>query len=166
MAQNKDATRYSRKAIIASVLITAMVMVGGIIILGVIRKHNAASSSASLDAQTSSSHTLTGTMSLHDPTSFAGLASGASCSGSGGYSDISTDAQVTVSDGASTVLAVSNLNPGKADGSGNCVFDFTVNNVPNANFYQVEVSHRGKLDYSYQQLSADNFQISTTLGQN
>lgn len=110
------------------------------------------------------SNTVTGTLSLHDDQLFGADQSGSACQGSGGYDDIAEGAQVVASDGSGKVLAVSQLDAGKADGSGSCVFSFTINNVPYSNFYQLEVSHRGELDYSYQQLSASNFNIATTLG--
>lgn len=77
------------------------------------------------------------------------------CTGSGGYSDIQQGAPVVIYDAAGKIVATGALNQGHVVSqigySGNvnsCVFDFTVSNVPaNSAFYQVEVSHRGKLTY-------------------
>lgn len=112
----------------------------------------------------SSTHDITGSLSLHDTTTFSSMQNGDACEGSGGYSDITQGAQAVASDSNGTVLALSQLNAGQADGNGNCVFSFTIPSVPYSNFYKFQVSHRGELDYSYQQISANNFSISTTLG--
>lgn len=78
---------------------------------------------------------------------------GASCFGGGGYDDISVDTQVTVSVDGKTV-GLGRLGPGLARGY-TCVFDFTVPDVPaGLGFYTVEVSHRGGLTYTEDDLGA------------
>lgn len=110
-------------------------------------------------------HNITGSLSLHDPTSFANLSNGDACEGSGGYSDIKQGAQTVASDSHGTVLALSQLDAGQADGAaGDCKFGFTIDSVPYSDFYKFQISHRGELDYSYQELSTNDFSISTTLG--
>lgn len=71
------------------------------------------------------------------------------CGGRGGYDDINPGATVTVYDAESKVLATGKLDKGKFAGQKSdapCVFTFAVPNVPGGHdFYQVQVSHRGKI---------------------
>ena len=92
-----------------------------------------------------------------------------SCSGKGGYADIDAGAQVLVSDGGGNALATGELDAGEAgDTSGGfnveCNFSFTVPNVPKADFYKVEVSHRGGLTYTYSDLSSKGWSVNLKLG--
>ena len=87
--------------------------------------------------------TVTGTFTLYDYESIDYYSEGGSeCWGTGGYSDISTGAQVRVSDGAGEVIAVGELQPSGYD-FGSCEFTFAVTRVPaGERFYEIEVSHR------------------------
>jgi len=102
-------------------------------------------------------HTLKGTMTLHE------VVSGTSCTGTGGYSDIQAGTEVVVKDQAGKVLATASLGDGRVD-SGTCVFDFSVSHLPDADFYQVEVSHRGNVTYSKADLEKTNWTIGVELG--
>jgi hypothetical protein len=117
------------------------------------------------NSSVSNTNSILGSLTLHDPSSFSSLQSGDTCAGSGGYSDITEGAQVVASDGSGNVLAVSQLEAGQADGSGNCNFSFELDNVSHATYYKFEVSQRGEVDYSYQQLSAGDFNVAMTLGE-
>lgn len=110
---------------------------------------------------------LAGTLLLNGRTSHDGSGG---CVGSGGYSDITEGAPVTVYDSTGTVIATGQLGGGDDRGwtptadterSNQCWFTFTVS-VPNADFYQVEVSHRGKQTYKRSQ--AQSGSIALTLG--
>jgi hypothetical protein len=46
----------------------------------------------------------------------------------------------------------------------NCEFPFTVSNVPTAKFYRVEVGRRGQVSYSYDQMRANGWKVSLSLG--
>jgi hypothetical protein len=74
------------------------------------------------------------------------------CAGSGGYGDIVAGAAVTVYDDAGKVVATGSLGPGKyesADSVAPCVFPVSVPGVPQGpKFFQIEISHRGKLTLS------------------
>jgi hypothetical protein len=111
----------------------------------------AATSSASSSA---ADFTLTGKLTLKwSRGAFVRDESGA-CAGSGGYSDISSGAAVTIADQTGTVIATGQLGDGHADVSDagspiDCVFSFTVPNVPDGKtFYGVTVSHRGAIQFS------------------
>lgn len=156
-------TNHKRQVIIGGSIaaVVLVIFVGWILI----SRHRAALSN-SLGSLTNSTNTITGTMSLKD-SAFGGLTSGTACTGSdagSGYGDINQGAQVTVSNNSGSILALSSLDAGSADGSGNCVFNFTVQSVPYSSFYQIEVTHRGNVDYSYQQLSSQGFSMGMTLG--
>ena len=92
---------------------------------------------------------------------------GSDCSGgypTTGYADIRTGAAVTVSDEAGTTVATTTLGPGKVSELPlRCVFTFTVE-VPETTFYRFEVSHRGQIQKSFEEMKADGWKVSLTLG--
>ncbi|MGH3438294.1 MAG: hypothetical protein ACRDRN_17735 [Sciscionella sp.] len=105
--------------------------------------------------------TLHGSMSLKggddDVTTTA-----AGCAGSGGYSDISDGTAVTVYDAGGAVVATGDLTKATSDGAA-CMFDIQVPDVPvGSKFYQVEVSHRGKITVPAG--DAESGTVSITLG--
>lgn len=106
------------------------------------------------------SFTLSGTFTLTDGASEdAGLGE---CEGTGGYDDIREGTQVTVYSSAGEVLGTGAL------GSSTylypvCEFALTVDGVPAGHdFYQVEVSHRGKIAVSDEEARAG--EVALTLG--
>ena len=109
-------------------------------------------------------HTITGDLSL-SATSDTSLSTGDSCSGDGGYSDISDGTEVVVTNESGTTLGTATLGPGTYDGTA-CVFDFTFHNVGKARFYRVHAgnSNRGGPEYSYSDMGADHWSVHLTLG--
>ncbi|MHA6793506.1 hypothetical protein ACVGVM_08310 [Pseudonocardia bannensis] len=84
------------------------------------------------------------------------------CEGSGGYSDITLGTSVTVYDASGTVVGTGHLGRGSA-AEGGCTFPITVLNVPGgSSFYQVEVSHRGRI--TVQAADARAGLVGVTLG--
>jgi hypothetical protein len=84
------------------------------------------------------------------------------CSGTDGYSDIDFGAQVSVADAAGTLVAKGSLSFGKKTEQG-CEFPFTVDDIaPGSKFYTVEVSHRGGLTQTEDELRAGG--LAFTLG--
>ncbi|KIZ16846.1 hypothetical protein SNA_17785 [Streptomyces natalensis ATCC 27448] len=82
------------------------------------------------------------------------------CTGYSGYDDIAKGAGVTVYDSAGKVVATGALGTGKPD-SGACVFVAEVPGVPEGSrFYQVEVSHRGKVTVSAAEAKGGKFAAS------
>ncbi|MGW5645049.1 hypothetical protein ACWEV3_40910 [Saccharopolyspora sp. NPDC003752] len=68
------------------------------------------------------------------------------CAGYRGYNDITVGAGVYVYDQQGTLVASGRLTQSVHRNDGACVFGFTVPDVPGGqDFYQVEVSHRGKV---------------------
>lgn len=89
-------------------------------------------------------------------------------SDSGGFSDITSGAQVRVTDEKNTLLATAALQDGKIveDHSGfhNCVFPFTVKVPAGKAFYQFEVSHRGAISFSADDLKSKNNTVALSIG--
>jgi hypothetical protein len=108
-------------------------------------------------------HRITGTMTLFNG-GFITRADGQGCEGTSGYDDIDEGTQVTVTDGAGKTLGVGNLGIGRNE-SGSCSFEFSIPNVADADFYKIEVSHRGELSYSKKELVAKNWRVEVALGQ-
>jgi hypothetical protein len=81
------------------------------------------------------------------------------CEGSGGYDDIALGTSVTVYDAAGAVIATSALVLSEFDrAAGTCTFDVSVPNVPGGqDFYQVEISHRGKIQLSAAEATSGGF---------
>ncbi|TMR09302.1 hypothetical protein ETD86_44160 [Nonomuraea turkmeniaca] len=82
---------------------------------------------------------------------------GAPCSGDGGFNDIREGAQVVITDATQVTLAVGSLGAGKRDKAGQCEFAFAITAPTGHDFYGIEVSHRGRLQYSASQISSPLF---------
>jgi hypothetical protein len=81
------------------------------------------------------------------------------CQGSGGYDDIGLGTSVTVYDAAGAVIATSELVLSEFDrAAGTCTYDVSVPDVPgDQDFYQVEISHRGKIQLSAEEATSGAF---------
>ncbi|MEO3853704.1 hypothetical protein [Acrocarpospora sp. B8E8] len=102
--------------------------------------------------------TITGTVSVAGGVSRAGSSE---CALGGGYRDIAPGTQVVVTDPAGKTIALGKLGGGQWS-SRKCVFAFMVREVPPGHqFYGVEVSHRGRLQYPAEQVVKP---LSLTLG--
>lgn len=93
------------------------------------------------------------------------------CVGEEGFDDIQEGAQVVIRDGDGTTIANSALGPGEATsdstGPGSlwyCVFAFSVEVPAGEPFYSVEVSHRGEVTYSAEEMEAADWVVSLELG--
>jgi hypothetical protein len=96
---------------------------------------------------------------------------GDTCYGTGGYDDISEGAQVVLRDGEGKVIGTSSLNEGHSnlgcevgDVIAICTFEFIIEDVPSSDFYSVEVSHRGEINFSHEELERQGWEVSLTLG--
>jgi hypothetical protein len=110
-------------------------------------------------------YTITGGLALDLGGTFSGFSAdeGDACNGAGGYSDIRPGAQVTVRDGTGATVAVSSLGGG-ARRSASCIFTFVVPDVPRVDFYSVEVSHRGQVQFSFDDMERQDWEVILTLG--
>jgi hypothetical protein len=128
---------------------------------------------------TPTSRTIRGTFTLHDAS--AGWHEGHSCQGDGGYLDISPGTQVTLKDASGTIIGTSRLLSGKGLPEGlngdldlvagvwtadsfHCEFPFEVTDIPPSDFYSIEISHRGQINYSAKDLDAAGWLLELTLG--
>jgi hypothetical protein len=119
----------------------------------------------------SSEHTIRGEMVLE-----SGWVGEEPCTGGGGFSDISSGASIVVKDGADVTIATGWLEPGirpkvtaaerraGADIPTICSFAFVVDGVPTVDFYSIEVSHRGALTFTYDELEALDWTVAFKLG--
>jgi len=108
-------------------------------------------------------HDIVGTFTLTDDNI---ARSGSTCAGTGGYSDVRDGLGVTVKDNAGKIIATSQLaSDNKASALGECQLTF-VAQVPDSDFYSIEVGHRGELTYSRDELEKLNWVIGFTLGGN
>lgn len=89
--------------------------------------------------------------------------SGDPCSGDGGYDDIRAGLHVTVRDQTGTVLGTGALEGGTPLTAW-CTFTFTVDALPKADFYSVEVGRRGELTYSFEELESSEWTVYLSLG--
>lgn len=102
-------------------------------------------------------HTITGTMTL--------LSSDLSdsCQGSGGYDDIRPGTAVTVRNGEGETIATGRLGEGTLHGVIGCTYPFEID-VPDEDFYRVEVSHRGELEFSRDEMEQNDWTVDASLG--
>lgn len=76
------------------------------------------------------------------------------CAGSGGYDDLATGAQVVVTDNTARTIAVGTVTGSAAKGDF-CLLTFDVPSVPEGKkFYGLEVSHRGVVQFTEQEMKA------------
>jgi hypothetical protein len=89
---------------------------------------------------------------------------GSDCWGQRGYDDIRSGLGVVIKDGAGTIIAKDELLSGKLTGRNECTFPFYVGNVPDADFYAIEVGGRGSLVYSRDEIDRDDWRVAFSVG--
>ena len=104
---------------------------------------------------------ITGDVSVLGNTSASTYSTGGTCSTYGGYSDITAGTSVTVRDASDSIVGIGSLSAGSSN-SGSCVFTFSVPDVPDSSFYSIEVSKRGALTYSAEDVETGNIHQSLT----
>jgi hypothetical protein len=103
-------------------------------------------------------HTIAGTFSLFDSEVSE------SCQGSGGYEDIRPGADVTIRNETGATIATGALGSGEYASGFGCDYDFSVEGVPDAAFYRIEVSHRGEVEYSKSEMEQQDWTVQLSLG--
>jgi hypothetical protein len=87
------------------------------------------------------------------------------CYGTGSYDDVSHGLQVVVRNESHKILATSKLGKGHSGLAGFvCTFKFTIEDVPDAKFYSIEVGHRGDITYSAKELEKKKWKVAFSLG--
>lgn len=96
------------------------------------------------------------------------VAGHSTCVPSSGYQDAGAGAQVKVTSASGTLLATAELGAGQAitgpQGGIVCEFDFAVDVPKGESFYQFEVSHRGAVSFSADELKKQGNKVGLTLG--
>jgi serine/threonine-protein kinase len=83
------------------------------------------------------------------------------CVGKGGYDDLAPGGQVTVTDEKGRVVAVGRITIGQGNPGDACVLLFQVDGVPRgAQFYGVEVTHRGKIQKTEAELLSGTLNLT------
>lgn len=110
-------------------------------------------------------HTLKGSLELSDAEGLSKYLPGETCSGSGGYADVTEAAQVTAFNEANVIVGTGRLSPGAMQG-GLCLFSFTISKVPDSQIYQLEIGSesRGKKRYSRTDAENMGYQFDLSLG--
>jgi len=122
---------------------------------------SATASSTPPTSATAAPFDLVGLISLVDPGGYGPGPGGVGCEGTGGYSDLTPGATVTVQDADGTIVAVGSVSVGAED-AGRCQLFFEVTDVPASDFYQVEVSGRGAVPFTDEQ--ARGGEVLLTIG--
>lgn len=156
---SQSGTRRSRR------LLKPLILVGLLITAGV-------SATAFALSQESDGHTVSGTFSVTDPDMRRTGPQEGPCSTEGGYDDVQVGLRVVIKDGSGSILATGALGrgewaPHRVSGVSYekvCRFSFAVNDVPDSDFYTIEVGRRGELSYSKAELEALDWTVAFTLG--
>ncbi len=97
---------------------------------------------------------------------------GSPCYGTGGYSDLGVGAPVTVRNGDGQIIATGSLEEGTSGGLEitdrkvpSCTMPLRVDDVPEVDFYQIEIGNRGALSYSKTDLENRGWVVGFSLGQ-
>ena len=115
---------------------------------------------ASASASADDGHTVKGYLSLQDSAVFVGKA----CQGAGGYTDLVEGTPVVVRDGDGQIIGTGRFGAGRGTGARSaCVFAFTVKHVPDAETYSFQMSHRGGVVYTHEELEDNNWRIGAAL---
>lgn len=89
------------------------------------------------------------------------------CYGTGGFNDIRGGMPVTIRDEKSLIIAMGATSEGTHSAGKNsdvqCVFEFKIERVPKTNFYTIEIGRRGQLNYSFEDMSTRNWEVSLRL---
>lgn len=88
---------------------------------------------------------------------------GDECHGLGGFRDIRGQMPVVVKDGEGKILAVGKTTVGRRTDNVSCVFDYSVPDVPRADFYQVQFGRRGGIVYSLDRMVKSNWVVDAVL---
>lgn len=112
-------------------------------------------------------HDLTGTFTLTQDSPPPMSDNETYCEGTGGYTDIQAGLDVVVRDQGGDIIGTGALEyepPAENQSLRVCVFTFTVEDVPAASFYEIEVGDRGSLSYSAAELDVLDWSVAFTLG--
>lgn len=84
---------------------------------------------------------------------------GGTCTTYGGYGDIAEGVAVTIRNADGAIAGVGRLGAGQG-GSYGCIFPFSVADVPESEFYTVEISHRGQVTVTAENVRNGDIKLS------
>lgn len=152
---------------------SALLLVAVVLVIAAIASFGFAGVVLLADSSDNGGNTLRGTLTLTDDIERRVSGGEASilttddeCFGTRGYDDIRAGASVVVKNEEGKIIATGNLGQGIDElGLGySCVFQITVDDVTDADFYSIAVSNRGELTYSRQELEGRDWEVSFSLG--
>ncbi len=91
------------------------------------------------------------------------IGTGSNCQGDGGYDDLRVGAAVTVMDQSGRVIANGYIDSAKGT-SYSCELSATIKDVPEVDFYQFKISHRGGPSYSLADMEAADWKVDLSIG--
>jgi hypothetical protein len=144
-------------------VVTCSLLVVVIVVVGVFALRR---SGVTADALAPATHSIGGMMTL----TTAGLVtSGTQCSGKDGFDDMRSGTQVLVKESSGKVIAQGALRGGSHPAGAKyasviCEFPFTVDNVPDSDFYLISVGKRGEISHTRHEMEASGWTAGFTLG--
>jgi hypothetical protein len=106
---------------------------------------------------------ISGVFRLKDPI-YGLLKVGGPCKGLGAYDGMLGGTPVVVKDQTGAPIANGALDIGKVADSSTCEFAFVVQDLPKGDAYQFEITGRSVGTYRYEDLTADGWQVTLSLG--
>lgn len=125
------------------------------------RPHNQVNVSSRTTQDTEESYVLQGTLSLFDGDVINLPSSG--CMGTGGFDDFYPGAVVTIRDGNNNILATGRLEDAGTSTSSRCDYEFEIE-LPRSDFYQLSISHRSPLTYTFDELVQAGWEVELSIG--
>lgn len=89
---------------------------------------------------------------------------GTECWGVGGYGDLSEGTEVTIRDGAGDLIGTGSLDAGTTVGDGDCTFLWKIGSVPEVDFYEIEVSERGGITRTLEEMESEGWTVVGSIG--
>lgn len=126
------------------------------------------------DTSAQDAHTIAGSLQLlagdgsFSDKNFVALGTnnGDFCSGTGGFDDLDGYLNVVISDGSGNIIATESTSSGEYQKYPEaCSFEFTIDDVPDTDFYEIKIGRRGGPTYSREELEAANWRIDLSIGQ-
>lgn len=115
------------------------------------------------------SHEMTVSLSLYDPPEYymylpdtPGLSS--SCYTTGGYSDIGSGMTFDVLNEKNEIIGTGRYGPGDYEGLYTCTWEATVTDLPKAEIYKIDSGRRGSQTYTYEEMVAQDWEVSLSIG--
>jgi hypothetical protein len=107
---------------------------------------------------------INGVLDLQHQPFMSRLAVGGPCKGLGRYGDLLGGTPVVVKDQTGSVIATGALDIGQVVAGATCRFALVVPALPKAELYEFDVAQRVVRTYSYNELTARNWQVTLALG--